>query len=973
MNSLDFLAAVVPSAGRYCTFFKDGGIPKNVFSVGLESFYEIAQELNERKVDSWFALAGFGAQDSRKAENAVAMRSFFMDLDCGLDAKTGKPRAFQSKRAAIAALDTFMSVSGLDALGKPWLVDSGGGVHAYWPLDEDIPIASWKPVAEAFKKAAHRHSFPIDTTVTADVARVLRLPDTNNHKYPSPRPVVLKQQGDIFTITAFRTLALSWGADLTPRQQQSTLSLPGVMPGDSTPSLALTALKENSVTSFKRIMMRTASGTGCGQITHYIDNATQDGLEPVWRMILSWTRYCMDGEKAAIKISSMHPYDVDRMYQKLNEVQGPYRCVTADTVNPGICTECPNYNKLSTPLDLGREVLESREEKQVYTESEPTKPVDRPSAPNPYFYGANGGVFVRVAGPGPNDPKTDVLITSYDLWMTRMFRDETTYKAEFVAVKGTKTVTFAVPTSALSSIVKTSEVLASNNILATGGVRMDAHLAGYVRACTAEVSAKEETVNIPPTFGWQKDRSFALGDMVYSPTGDDYGYKSDRLHNLIMATETRGSLSEWQDVMVMLRRKKLWGHLSFALSGLGSILMDFMPANSRACVLHVAGSASSTGKTLALALNSSLWGSHERFKVKADTSITTMMQRAGLWGSLPLNVDEVTQIQRDSKGEFMPKITFSYSEGSHKIKGSAQGNNEISHELLWSGKLHMTSNTPAFEALLGARQFSSNGEARRMLEWVMRDDEVITWTPEEREILSKLEWNYGMAGKMFAQWCVRNQDTVRSFCGQIREDWRHYASATDDERFWTSSIAADLTAMLLCGEKYANIFNMPTQPVKDFWLQRVREQRQAINANRFNALDLFNVYVRENYHNFIKVSGDKITGALLINGTLRPDAPRGAIRGRVEHEVMPGMKDMYIEEKMLKEYCGAIGRSYKLFVEELSSNHDFIIRPTRKNLLAGTGGPVMSVACLKISHPIDSKYAKAEETAEPAIGQVPLA
>lgn len=71
------------------------------------------------------------------------------------------------------------------------------GLHCYWPLLEAADISTWKPIAENFKRLCKQEGLNIDQTVTADAARVLRIPGTFNNKakYVTPRPVQFMLQG----------------------------------------------------------------------------------------------------------------------------------------------------------------------------------------------------------------------------------------------------------------------------------------------------------------------------------------------------------------------------------------------------------------------------------------------------------------------------------------------------------------------------------------------------------------------------------------------------------------------------------------------------------------------------------------------------------------------------------------------------------------------------------------------------------
>ena len=949
MEPLGFLAAVLPSSGRYCTFALNG--KRNIFSTTQEELYDTTKQISDAGEEVWFALASFDDSGNRKAENAQHMRSFFMDLDCGNDVKTGKPRSFPSKKEAVVALHNFLSASGLDALGKPWLVDSGGGVHPYWPLSNEVAVEEWKPVAEALKNAAAKFAFPIDTTVTADAARVLRLPGTSNNK-TTPRPVSIKQVGDVFEFDAIRT-ALEPYAIKAPKQT-TALAIAGTAPAGPMSAVA-SALVNNSVTKFRTIMLKTEQGVGCGQLAAYIENPTEDGLEPVWRGLLSWTKACTDGPKAAKILSAMHPYDEDRMHTKLRDIKGPYSCASMNTIQHGICEGCAHWGKITNPLALGRE-LEVAEEDVLITPTHPEVPTYyRPPAPRGFDYARNGGIiYHKPAGAGKGDIPKDIMLTTYDFFMTRTFLDTTNQSrlAEFMVIKGTKQITFAIPFQAMGSEAKIIEQLAGNGVLTAYGFGTNKYLAAYVHACVTEASNTEDTVNIPPHFGWQDNGGFAVGDMVYSPLGEqyDYGYRSSRLHNLIQATRTEGTLEDWCEVMELLRRRKMWGHIAVAVQGFSSILMNFMPKNSRACTIHVCGKKSGTGKTLALSMCSSVWGDHERYKVSADTSVTTMMQRAALWGSLPVNVDESTEKQRESKGEFVPKIAFAYSNCAHKIKGSATGNAEVSHDMLWSGKMLMTSNDPALEAMLGARKHTSHGEVRRILEWHITDGDELEWTDAERATLGKLAHNYGVVGRKFAVWCTRNKELVEDTCRQMYEYWRTWAGAKDDERFWTSSIGADLAALLLLNSKHAAIIDIPVSGVRDFWREIVVNQREMIAQNVTTALDLLNRYIADNTGAFVHVRHGLVTQALLDFGKLSPTSPKGAVRGRVEHNAKEGKTDFYVEEKLLRVHCADAGVGYNSFIKELQKQAAVAL--VRKDLLSGTAGPSMRVACLRLTQPL---------------------
>jgi len=381
----------------------------------------------------------------------------------------------------------------------------------------------------------------------------------------------------------------------------------------------------------------------------------------------------------------------------------------------------------------------------------------------------------------------------------------------------------------------------------------------------------------------------------------------------------------------------------------GSPLKRFTPANSRAFTFHIASSASGVGKTLALSLGNSVWGHPTNFSVKPSTSERTMLQRAGMLGSMPLNIDEVTNKVR-SDGDWLPGHIFDFSQGGHKLKGQGAANAEMRDDLKWESNSILTSNAPIMEAIMGARETTSNGEAYRLLEW--RAHARLEWTPDERETLSMLDDNYGHAGLAWGEWLVMHQDAAQAAVADALKHWRDTLYAPDEERFWTAGCASVLAAVRLLGPKFANIVEIPEEPVLKFLSALVHEARRIINTNKLYASDLLSVYIRENHGGFVRLSDPGQQFAVFSDGrTVSKDSTRGAIRGRIETNIVPGWTDFFIDVRMLKEFCARRNKSYLEFLQELRTQA--MVQEVSKNMLAKTGGPSYFVKCLKISKETD--------------------
>ena len=197
MAPLDFLAAVLPSSGFYCVAELSSNKKEHRYVTTVQELEEIANEFEAMHKDAYFALASFSEAGERKADKALYLRSCFFDIDCG------EGKDYPTKKQALAALVEFLGSTDLGGLGTPWVVSSGGGLHVYWPFNEDVSAETWRPAAENLKRLAKQHGFSIDPSVTADRARVLRVPGTHNYKKENPRPVTIVMEGGVFDFEQF--------------------------------------------------------------------------------------------------------------------------------------------------------------------------------------------------------------------------------------------------------------------------------------------------------------------------------------------------------------------------------------------------------------------------------------------------------------------------------------------------------------------------------------------------------------------------------------------------------------------------------------------------------------------------------------------------------------------------------------------------------------------------------------------------
>ncbi len=151
-----------------------------------------AAELSDAGNDTYFACGEYGSPDNRKAENVSGAWAFWMDLDCGPE-KAAAGKGYADTAKAEVAIREFCKVTGLPE--STCIVHSGGGLHVYWTVDKAIERETWLAHATKLKALANACGLLADPSRTADIASVLRIPGTLNHKYSPPREVRLLTAG----------------------------------------------------------------------------------------------------------------------------------------------------------------------------------------------------------------------------------------------------------------------------------------------------------------------------------------------------------------------------------------------------------------------------------------------------------------------------------------------------------------------------------------------------------------------------------------------------------------------------------------------------------------------------------------------------------------------------------------------------------------------------------------------------------
>lgn len=891
MDTKTFLGAVLGDAGNYCVWARrlSDGRKVQKFYETIDAALHAATSLDEDGYDAYFALGTFERAGSRKADNVQQMRSFFLDLDCGQE-------KFDNGEGYLTQADALTDLRGLCKrlkLPRPTLVNSGRGIHVYWPLTEPVSRETWVPVAEQFKALCQREGLIIDAAVPADAARILRVPGTHNYKDAPPKAVhLVGAAATPVTFDAFRDLL---GAENAEKEQTYTPSTKNAVRDQDA---LMQALAGSYTSRFRTILMKTTEGKGCAQLHEVVVNQANIS-EPLWRAGLSIAKFCVDGGTAIHKISNKHPkYTPDATEEKAALIKGPYLCARFDEFRPGVCTNCMHWNKIKSPISLGREVMEAEAEDNIVVQ----KPMDIPNAkpieytipkyPSPYFRGKNGGIFLHQKGGEDDDEPRDKLIYHNDLYVVRRLRDPDLGEALVMRLHlprdGVRE--FTLPLTAVGSKDDFRKHLAMQGVTALNV----SELMGYTMRWVSELQFKAEATEARRQFGWTDDKgtSFAVGNMEIFKDRVEINSPSTATAQYFPYFAPKGTFEGWKQTMEFFNRPGCEVHQFMFGISLGAPLMQFQAINAAA--FHIYSKHSGLGKTTSMLAGASVWGAPDLIMLQENDTHNSRMNRAEVYKNLPVYMDEMT----NTKAAELSDWAYQLPNGQQRNRMSGKHNVERTRGKLWKELFGSTGNASLIERISTYKRMPE-AEAQRILEHNV--SRVIFNSKEETDEFSNaIKEHYGHAGVVYIQYLLNNLEAAKELANVNQRKIDAAAGLTAENRFWSALASRVITGLML--GKRAGLINWEIAPIAQ-WVVKVLKAAKAMTKEMANESNfLLTDYLAENYNNILRIKStdDARKQNTGLDHLIHPEAvPRMNFVARYEYDV----KKLYLLPKPLKEWC----------------------------------------------------------------------
>ena len=881
--------------------------PKQVFVESIDEVSDYADAMVHKGYDAYFALANFQSDEGRTVANAKELNSFFIDIDCGAN------KAYADQTEGIEALQKFLASTNFT---KPTVVvNSGRGLHAYWVLEQPISREEWKPIAERFKALCQEHKFEADPAVTADVARILRIPETLNFKDPNnPLPTKVLKAGKRVSLSAF--------SEKLP--VIDLLDIPGKKPFTRQMDPMTLALMGNYQSKFKTILIKSVNGEGCEQIANAFRN--QDVLEePLWRAALSIANACVDGSVGIHKISEQHPeYSANRTIKKANETKGPYTCATFKTLNPSACEGCTL--KITSPIQIGREIVEAAEKDNVVTQvEEVTKEAvtyNIPTYPFPYFRGKVGGVY-RRADPNKEDDK-DELIYPYDVYVVKRIHDpddgETLLLRLHLPKDGVRE--FIVPLTSALSKEKFINAVAQQGIAILG--KRQELLMSYVTRWVEELQAMGKSEIARKQFGWLEDDSaFIVGDREIRADGQVL-YSPPTVVTLptIPAFKPKGDFHVWKDIINAYGRPGMEQRAFAFFMGFGGPLMKFVGEGFLdGFLLNLVSQRGGSGKTTLLHAINSIYGNPKQLMLSYKDTHNHRMQRMGTMQSMTPTIDELTNLEV----KIMSNLVYDITSGKGKNRMSGKANVERINLTTWQIPVVSSSNRRVKDALMTLKSFP-DAELLRILE-----DEILPDTQDDptwsKSHFGRIISNYGHAIDPYIKYVASNLPTVIELLGRVNRKLDRAANITNTERFWSAGIAIDITGGIIA--RNLGLHNIPIEPVFDHAVNLVNNTRTKNNEEFSSVADYLGGFLQRHYQDILVINGKTHSRTGLEQAPIRE--PRGKVVVRYE----PDTKMLFVVNKEWRDDCAKTFMGYEDTLNPYRKSKAFT-GLKKKRMLAGT-------------------------------------
>ena len=783
----------------------------------------------------------------RSIDNALTSKLLFADVD-----------KYESKDAALAAIKSFSEQS-----NSPYptaIVDSGGGIHAYWILPQPLSKDLWLEMASRFDGLLNQHGLKHDN-VSTDMARILRPPETLNYKRNKDGdPVVLKLLNGDVDLDAWESLRRATPTKLIVPREAKILPLvkdlfldEGVAQRAPSPRAMVAKDKDDDLPLGGGTVEPTPVLSLCPMFKDALATGGKDVTQPVWHQQALACTFMMQGRAIFHQLGCNHAGysrdDSDAMFdRKLSDRQriglGYPSCAAFETDGAPQCKTCPLKGKITSPLNVKPDpIVQLMDDVKKGTIDVPdARPPLPPEDEYPdciYLYDEDG--FIRVVERGKNKKPVRLFMSKFLGGEAYLEERGDSYGLRLLCTRdrGRPTKLISIPPAAFDDAsMGPYKALNQGGCLVMQNPSKVTQLMCYFRGRLALESTAMR--NVP--YGWEYPErregeqqgtplGFAYGGTVYSPEGERATHGGDpELEDTYCVT---GMPEPWLEAVRAIQSMKSPAHEAVILSAFAAPLMIFSGQPSTVVMVRGdSGGSKSTASSVACAV----WARPRTGVIKPNSSKLGMMRRMGRIRHLPTIWDDIRNTMFDTVKDTLMEIT----QGGDGLKLDV--NRKEREQGVWDNMLLTSSNNSLAEYL---EMVSKQDGAALVRCFEFEVPKILQGDPGYLDfnvispLIASLDHNHGHAGRAYAKLLGSAPTMLQVQYRKIAERLaRKVYPYQPHERFWMAAAATILMAAELVNSMPSMAqaqFNVPaleTFLIETYLAQRLRLNDADIHADR---------------------------------------------------------------------------------------------------------------------------------------------
>lgn len=947
-DQAQFFRSVLSEQGKPCLAWLVRGKDKSYFKHRvfdtIDDLLEGLGRINYATYNYYFCVSTLreasvndGGKDRvRIQKNALLSRAFVLDIDIRED-KEGYYKTFDE------AFNGVYQVQQAFGLPDPIIVNSGFGLHVYWPMADGIESKLWVKYAHKFKRAIEfiAPAVVADASRVADSAGVLRVPMSFNLKSDPPTPVdVVQWHSDFVDFSKF-----SATLDRLVKDEGETHTVDiGTTVYDSGP-VELTGVAKK-----------------CAWVKAYLKNKG-GASEPEWYAMLGLASYLVHTkpdktqlvrEKIAHALSNGHPdYDPEATYRKFIQVStaqtGPTTCAKFAQVHSSRCDGCPFRGSIKTPLQVAALDLPATApavlETEVHDEEGNTtvEEITIPLPPEPYFRGENGGIFVRTKVKNDEGAWDTVIqrIYDYDFYPTKRLRTEATESESmechlWLPRDGLKK--FRLPSGLLAESKKLNTYLSDKGVVSefNKAQGVTKYLVDYIRFLQMNESADIEFSR----FGWRDalsaDPRFIVSDGYYDRAGKlQKSGVAANLKEAASAISERGKLDQWKEGFNVYNN--IPDSDPYILASLLGFAAPLMALTEYSGVLYNIVGHSAAGKSTALKLMTSVWGKPNPQHILIDDTDNAIYNFIGYLSSIPVAFDEVTNMDPMRLSSFL----LAFTGGRGKMRATRDGQNRI-NEVFWDTIICSTSNAWLYTKLMEARQ-GYNAEQTRVFELEVQPSKE-AYRPVIDRAIGLVNNNYGMAGRAYLEYLIPRVQAIKPMLDKAHAMVMGMG-LRNHERFWGALLACVLVGGKIARDKL-KLHDYDVEALVHRLVTGVEKVRTNMASSASDPVSIIAEFINTNLNATLRFKDGSLDVAAFSNALQSVKIRMESVS--VAGQLMSMPKTAFISAQALKEYCGIRKIDFGWLRRELGETGVLKNANLQKRLTSGAPLPAVNAKCWEL-------------------------